>query len=167
MFELDRFKRAQHDARSGFETALGELKQGRKRGHWIWYIFPQLAGLGHSSMAAHYGLQGSAEATAYLEDAILRGRLLAAARVVAAHLASRPATALPQLMGSEIDTLKLVSSMTLFREIAQRLNRSQPSPDLQDLEKQAVTILQAAAVEGYPACQWTLRALAADDRSEL
>jgi uncharacterized protein (DUF1810 family) len=158
MFDLDRFKRAQQDSRSGFEVALGELQRGHKQSHWIWYVFPQLAGLGHSSMAVRYCLQGAAEATAYVEDALLLERLLAAVRAVAKQLESKPPRPLSELMGSDIDALKLVSSMTLFREIAHRLNESHPSQELQDLEKQATAVLQVAAAQGYPACRFTRQA---------
>ncbi len=82
MFDLDRFKRAQEQPVDGFDTALSELQAGRKRSHWIWYIFPQLAGLGHSSMAVRYGLLGTAEAAAYLRDPVLRERLLAVTNAV-------------------------------------------------------------------------------------
>jgi uncharacterized protein (DUF1810 family) len=161
MFDLDRFKRAQQDPHSGFDAALAELQRGHKQSHWIWYVFPQLAGLGHSAMAVRYGLQGAAEATAYVKDAVLRDHLLAAARAVATHLAASPSRPLSELMGSEIDALKLVSSMTLFRGIAHRLQESQPAPEWADLEHQAATILQAAAAQGYPACRFTTQALAA------
>ena len=159
VIELDRFTRAQDGTHDGFETAFSELTAGRKRSHWIWYIFPQLEGLGQSSMAVHYGLRGAAEATAYLRDAVLRDRLLRLTAIVAAHLQRTPAPALDTLMGSEIDALKLVSSMTLFKEIAHRLSQVEPLPDLSDLETQAGAILRAAAAQGYPPCAATLQYL--------
>ena len=69
-------------------------------------------------MAVRYGLQGVAEAMEYLRDAMLRGRLLVLTNALATRLQGRPAPALAELMGSEIDALKLVSSLTLFREVA-------------------------------------------------
>src|SRR5262245_45334987 len=116
-FDLDRFKRAQ-EGPGGFAAALAELEAGRKRSHWIWYVFPQLAGLGQSAMAVRYGLQGVAEARAYLVDPELRDRLLRVTNAVLAQLQHESAPALADVMGSEIDALKLVSSMTLFREVA-------------------------------------------------
>jgi uncharacterized protein (DUF1810 family) len=136
------------------------LQAGRKHSHWIWYIFPQLAGLGRSSMAARYGLQGPAEAAAYLRDSQLRECLLAVTNVLVVHLERQPATALEDLMGSEIDVLKLVSSMTLFREVARRLNQVEPSPDLAELAARADTVLRIAAGQGYPECHSTREHLA-------
>jgi uncharacterized protein (DUF1810 family) len=149
---LDRFKQAQ-DGPSGFATALGELEAGRKRGHWIWYVFPQLAGLGQSSAAILYGLQGADEAAAYLRDRVLRDRLLRVTDAVLAQLQRDPASALVDLMGSEIDAMKLVSSMTLFREVARRI-------DDRDIATRADAILRAARTEGYRECEFTLRELA-------
>src|SRR3984893_12282895 len=65
MARLDRFRDAQADTHSGFAAALGELEAGRKTGHWIWYVFPQLVGLGQSMTAVHYGLADAAEAADY------------------------------------------------------------------------------------------------------
>ena len=64
MVGLDRFKHAQEGRIDGFDSALAELKSGRKRSHWIWYVFPQLEGMGHSPMAVKYGLAGPDEAIA-------------------------------------------------------------------------------------------------------
>jgi uncharacterized protein (DUF1810 family) len=151
-FELDRFKRAQ-DGPAGFGAALAELEAGRKRSHWIWYIFPQLAGLGQSSAAIHYGLQGVDEARAYVSDPVLRDRLLRVTAAVLAQLQRGSPPRLADVMGSEIDALKLVSSMTLFREVARRV-------DDRDLAAKADAILEAAKSQGYPECEFTLRVLA-------
>jgi uncharacterized protein (DUF1810 family) len=160
MFDLDRFKRAQDRSFEGFETALGELQAGCKRSHWIWYIFPQLAGLGSSSMSARFGLEGDVEAAAYLRDALLRERLLAVTSAVAAQLQRRPPPALKDLMGSETDVLKLVSSMTLFREVARRRIEGESLPDVAELAVKADAILRVAAEQGYPECAATRRQLA-------
>jgi uncharacterized protein (DUF1810 family) len=160
MFDLDRFKRAQDRATDGFNAALGELQSGRKRGHWIWYILPQLADLGHSTMAVRYGLQGAAEATEYLRDSVLRERLLAVTATIVTHLKRQPALALEDLMGAKIDVLKLVSSMTLFREVAARLNQIEPVPELAALAANADIILRIAAAQGVPECAATQRLLA-------
>jgi uncharacterized protein (DUF1810 family) len=159
MFDLTRFKRAQERPFEGFDTALAELQAGRKQSHWIWYILPQLAGLGTSSMAVRYGLQGPAEATAYVRDSLLRERLLAVTSAIVSQLERRPAPALDELMGSAIDVRKLVSSMTLFSHIARRLTGSESSPDYGELAAQADTILRAAAEQGFPACASTRRQL--------
>jgi uncharacterized protein (DUF1810 family) len=160
MFDLDRFRDAQARSVDGFNTALAELQAGRKRSHWIWYIFPQLAGLGRSVMAVRYGLQGVPEATEYLRDAVLRGRLLVLTQALVTQLRARPAPALDALMGSQIDALKLVSSMTLFREVARRASKVDPLADYAELAANADTILSTAAAQGFAECAPTLRELA-------
>jgi len=164
MPDLERFRRAQAHPVNGFEAALNELAAGQKRGHWIWYIFPQLTGLGQSSMATTYGLNGVGEAAAYLEDTELRRRLLAAIDVVARQLRRTPRLQLEALMGSEIDAVKLVSSMTLFGAMARRLlddatNRT-AATELEAIAGGAEQILATAARQGRPACAFTLQALA-------
>jgi uncharacterized protein (DUF1810 family) len=72
---LQRFRDAQAKPHAGFAAALRELQAGRKTGHWIWYIFPQLAGLGQSPTAVYYGLAGAQEAADYLRDPVLGERL--------------------------------------------------------------------------------------------
>ena len=87
-FNLERFVEAQDtEPFAGYEQALAEMQAGLKRGHWIWYIFPQMRGLGHSPNSYLYGISGLAEAKAYLANV---------------------------LMGWEVDSMKLRSSMTLF-----------------------------------------------------
>lgn len=146
---LDRFHLAQ--ARD-FAHALDELGAGRKRSHWIWYVFPQLAGLGRSAAALAYGLQGADEAAAYLRDPVLRDRLLAAASAVRSHLDRDPPAPLRVLMGSEIDVMKLVSSMTLFREIGRRAGDDA-------IAATADAILRAAKAQGFGECEFTLTQL--------
>ncbi|MDZ4375676.1 MAG: DUF1810 domain-containing protein [Phenylobacterium sp.] len=105
-FHLARFTRAQAGV---YPAALQELRAGRKRGHWMWFIFPQLAGLGRSDMARRYGISSLAEAVAYATHPVLGARLRDA---VAAVLTS-PAPSLHALFGAP-DDLKFRSSMTLF-----------------------------------------------------
>lgn len=155
---LDRFLAAQDAAHEGYADALAEIRAGRKRGHWIWYVFPQLAGLGSSSMAQHYAIRDAAEAEAYLRDATLRGRLLEITNAVAAQL--RSGTPLPLLMGSEIDARKLVSSMTLFGAIARRLSLADAGGDEQALAVAADEILEIAGRQGYERCRFTERHIA-------
>ena len=110
-------------------------------------------------MAVEYGVVGAAEATAYLRDPVLRERLVLLTDIVAAQLRHEPAPALDELMGSEIDAQKLVSCMTLFREIARRLNKAETLPALAGFEADADAILHAAAAQGYPECAVTLQQL--------
>lgn len=105
-FDLARFVTAQAGV---FEAAIDELKAGQKRSHWMWFVFPQLKGLGHSSTAQLYGVSGLEEATCYVEHPVLGPRLeMATAAVDAGRAAS-----LRALFGSP-DDLKFRSSMTLF-----------------------------------------------------
>lgn len=106
---LDRFVFAQ---RRGHDTALSELRRGQKRSHWMWYVFPQLRGLGRSEMSWHYGIADLDEARAYLAHPVLGPRLAECAAAVLAH-ADKPAEA---IMGS-VDAGKLRSSMTLFAAV--------------------------------------------------
>jgi len=161
-FDIDRFKEAQGSGQAGFAQALGELRAGRKTSHWIWYVFPQLRGMGRSPMAVRFGLDGPAEAAAYLRDPVLAQRLATATAAARAHLAparGQPAR-LAELMGSEIDALKLVSSMTLFARVARAVNAREPRPELAALADDAEAILAAAAAERYERCAFTERQLA-------
>ena len=119
MATLQRFTSAQDAPHSGFDAALAEIRAGGKRSHWIWYIFPQLAGLGRSSIARTYAIRDLAEACDYLRDPLLRARYEEIAGVVSNQLAR--GRALEDLMGGSTDALKLVSSLTLFRAAAQNL----------------------------------------------
>ena len=108
-FNLQRFVAAQQDV---YETALAELHAGAKRSHWMWFIFPQLKGLGRSAMAEYYGLAGADEATAYAAHPVLGPRLRECAGALLPHLASRS----PEQILGPVDALKLRSSMRLFAE---------------------------------------------------
>lgn len=107
-FDLDRFVRAQ-DADGIFTVALGELHAGVKRGHWMWFVFPQVAGLGSSQMSQRYAVSGVEEARAYLAHPILRSRLLESGEA----LLGRRRRSAAEILG-EVDAAKLRSSMTLF-----------------------------------------------------
>lgn len=112
--DLRRFQQAQDNGSpSVYNSAIAELARGRKTGHWIWFVLPQLAGLGHSEMAQRYGIAGLAEARAYLDDPLLRQRLEVVISVIGEQL-SQPGQSLERLMGSDIDAVKTVSSLTLF-----------------------------------------------------
>jgi uncharacterized protein (DUF1810 family) len=159
-FDLARFHHAQNATSDGFADALRQLRAGRKTSHWIWYVFPQLRGLGGSPMAVRYGLDGPGEGAAYLADGVLAGRLIEAAAAVRAHLEPKVGSpvALEVVMGAKIDAQKLVSSMTLFAGLA-RGATSGDRPDLSTLAEHAEAILAAAAAQGYPRCSLTERAL--------
>jgi uncharacterized protein (DUF1810 family) len=152
---LDRFRRAQNAPHAGFAAALEELRAGHKTGHWIWYVFPQLQGLGRSSTAVYYGFSGAEEAADYLRDPVLGARLVTAAAAVRSHLANAPRMRLEELMGSEIDALKLVSCMTLFRHVGNVLTSADPQPRFAAMAQHADAILAAAAAQGFNACTYT------------
>jgi uncharacterized protein (DUF1810 family) len=109
-FDLGRFVEAQA---ASWPVALAELKAGRKQSHWMWFIFPQLAGLGSSPMAMRYAIQSMAEARAYLAHPVLGERLVEG---VAAMLANAGKSA--EAILGEVDALKFRSSMTLFEAAA-------------------------------------------------
>lgn len=112
---LERFLQAQEEDGS-YERALVELKAGQKTGHWIWWVFPQLKGLGSSHNSTFYGLADEAEALAYLEHPILGARYRECVEVVHGHLCKAGMSSLT-LMGSEVDVLKLRASLGLFRKV--------------------------------------------------
>lgn len=105
-YNLKRFIEAQEGV---YPVALRELREGRKRSHWMWYIFPQLKHLGHSYNAKYYGLSGVDEAAAYLAEPVLGQRL----REFSTVILNLPTDDAREVFGG-IDSLKLRSSMTLF-----------------------------------------------------
>ena len=135
--------------------ALDELRTGRKTSHWIWYVFPQLRGLGNSPAAVRYGLDGRDEAVAYLEDDDLRLRLISALEAVHDQVCAR-GVKIGDLMGSEIDALKLLSSITLFSALCE----DHEGEDRPKLSLLTADLLAAAGREGRPSCRWTLAQLA-------
>jgi uncharacterized protein (DUF1810 family) len=159
MSSLERFRTAQNSSDSGFATALAEIRAGHKRGHWIWYVFPQLKGLGASAYSQTFGIDGEREAVAYLHDSELRQRLTTIATAVADRLRSGNGASLAALMGSDVDALKLVSSMTLFRHVATKLGAAEEVDSYQELASAADSILKAAASQGYAPCAFTIRQL--------
>lgn len=109
-FDLERFVQA-HDG-GVYERALAELRAGRKRSHWMWFVFPQLAGLGRSPIAQRYAIASAAEARAYLRHPLLGPRLAECAMAVLA--ADAPDA---EAIFGPIDALKMRSSMTLFAAV--------------------------------------------------
>lgn len=110
MSDLSRFIKAQEN---DYKRALSEIRSGHKRSHWIWYIFPQIDGLGFSSTAKYYAIKDRQEAVDYLKDDLLRKRLIEISEALL-HLKSCDPG---EVMGYP-DDLKLRSSMTLFCEVA-------------------------------------------------
>ncbi len=105
-FDLQRFLDAQAPV---FADVCAELLKGDKETHWMWFIFPQIAGLGHSAMAQRYAMANRAEALAYLAHPVLGRRLVHCSEILLAH----PDKSAHQILGA-IDELKFCSSMTLF-----------------------------------------------------
>ncbi len=103
---LDRFLRAQEGI---YDTALAEIKNGRKASHWMWFIFPQIKGLGHSDTAKFYAIKDKKEAQEYLDHPVLGQRLIE----ISEELLQLHSTNAVQIFGN-IDAMKLKSSMTLF-----------------------------------------------------
>ncbi|MDE3188711.1 MAG: DUF1810 domain-containing protein [Acidobacteriota bacterium] len=111
LYQLERFVEAQAEV---FPEVVGELRAGHKRGHWMWFIFPQMKGLGRSDMAQYYGIGSLEEASAYLRHPVLGPRLLQCTQVVNAV---EGRTAL-EIFGFP-DDMKFRSSMTLFARAAE------------------------------------------------
>jgi uncharacterized protein (DUF1810 family) len=111
-YDLERFVIAQ-DASAAYASAVDELRAGRKTGHWMWFVFPQIAGLGASAMSRRYAISSLEEARRYLAHPILGARLEECARILT-ELSRRTAH---DIFGS-IDAMKLRSSMTLFARAA-------------------------------------------------
>ena len=107
-YDLQRFVDAQ-DSGGTYERALAELRAGAKRSHWMWFVFPQVAGLGRSPTAQHFAVAGLDEARAYLAHPVLGPRLVEAARA----LTALPGGDADRVLGP-VDAVKLRSSMTLF-----------------------------------------------------
>jgi uncharacterized protein (DUF1810 family) len=149
---LERFHEAQAKRSGGYDTALTEIRAGGKRSHWIWYIFPQIQGLGCSSTARTYALRDLGEARDYLRDPILRARYDEIVATVSEQL--NRGVRMEDLMGSQTDALKLVSSLTLFRAAAEQLGREDPV--YASLAGRLAASLELTSAQGYPACDFTL-----------
>ena len=128
---LERFTQAQDKTYAG---ALAELKAGRKRGHWIWWVFPQMRGLGTSEYSVFYGIADEAEAMAYLSHPVLGARYRESVAVVHGHLCQGRVDPLA-LMGSDVDVMKLRSSLGLF------VKASGNDENFQEFRTQAQAIL--------------------------
>ena len=109
-FNLERFHKAQEYS---YQVAYAEIKEGYKHSHWMWYIFPQIKGLGRSSMSEYYGITYLDEARAYLEDDVLGTRL----REICEALLKHSDKSAMDIFGG-VDSMKLKSSMTLFDKVS-------------------------------------------------
>jgi len=148
--DLERF----HDGyRDQYEQALSEIDAGRKRTHWMWFIFPQITGLGSSSTAAHYAIRDRAEAAAFLHDPTLGPGYRTLVDAVW-HQVTERGTTIRELFGRP-DDQKLVSSLTLFAGVAAELDGGWP-----DTVTKANDILDHAEQQGLPRCAATQRFLA-------
>jgi uncharacterized protein (DUF1810 family) len=121
-FDLTRFEAAQ-DGGGTYAAAVSELRAGRKLSHWMWFVFPQIGGLGRSATSRRYAIASPAEAHAYLEHPVLGPRLLECTRILA-ELSGRSAL---EIFGA-IDAMKLRSSMTLFAHAAPESSRPPAQP---------------------------------------
>ena len=108
-YDLQRFITAQEQSYDGYKQALSEMQQGRKTSHWIWYIFPQIKGLGHSYMSNYYGISCLEEAQEYLSNEVLSARL----REITNALLSHKDKTSKEILG-DVDSWKVRSCMTLF-----------------------------------------------------
>lgn len=136
-------------------TALRELEAGCKRGHWIWYVFPQLRGLGRSRHAHVYGLEGVNEARAYLRDPVLRDRYRQCLAALLGHL--QHGRSLDDVVGST-DALKVISSVTLF-QAAMRLEITDGAATGAGLPALIEQFCAWLTAHGWEPCLHTLKAI--------
>ena len=158
---LDRFKLAHESGGTAggetYETALAELRLGRKTSHWIWYVFPQGPIGGRSSTALKYQIQNLEEAEAYVADALLFGRLVEVTTILRGQLQSHVLDgvqghrALQQIMGSDIDAIKTVSCLTLFTSVV----REDSSDAVMEFQVAAEEILEMIKPD-MVSCQRTI-----------
>jgi uncharacterized protein (DUF1810 family) len=137
-YGLQRFVEAQDDA-AIYARALAELRNGRKQGHWIWFVFPQIAGLGSSPISQAYAIRSLDEARAYMSHPTLGPRLRESTEAL---LSNAPSLTAEQILGT-IDAIKVRSSMTLFTKadpteplfgkVLARFYRGEPDPETERL----------------------------------
>jgi uncharacterized protein (DUF1810 family) len=133
---------------ASYDDALAELRAGKKKTHWIWYIFPILAGLRASATAARYALKGPDAALEYLQHPVLRQRLLDAVSAVHTHVVVNGKN-LNELMGDPVDAKKVVSCCTLFAPVAAKANE-------QELAKKCQEIVDTVTTkQGFATCELT------------
>jgi uncharacterized protein (DUF1810 family) len=154
---LKRFHDAQNSS-SGYNTAVREIKAGRKTSHWIWYIFPQLKELGVSANAKFYGISDLDEACKYLQDPVLFKHYDHMVELVEQQLSH---VSLNNLMGGAVDARKFTSSITLFRGAAAYLNTTgqDKHQDFKKLEQRCDRIFNIISHQSYYPCRTTLAVL--------
>ncbi len=155
--KVERFNQAHANPTAGFDAAIGQLQAGRKVGHWVWYIFPQLEGLGKSNAAQRFALADEEDAWAYVAHPLLGARLALAFETVVQYRRT-----LHELMADPVDARKLVSSLTLFYSVCQI--HLHDADKLLAARARAITmashrLLKKAAGEGLPKCAFTLQAM--------
>lgn len=151
--DLDRFVDAQ---RGNFERILGEINAGRKQSHWMWYVLPQVAGLGLSPTSKRYAITSVAEAEALLTHPILGDRYRQIVDAVWHQVVDNGAT-IHHVFGSP-DDIKLVSSLTLFASVGHRIDP--PEPVITAFVTQADDILRVAYAQDFDRCKTTERFIA-------
>ena len=159
---LERFHEAQSKSWAGYDAALAEIQAGGKHSHWIWYIFPQIEGLGRSSTARAYAMRNLGEACAYLRDPVLRERYEEIVAAISEQLVR--GSRVEALMGGRTDALKLVSSLTLFRAAAEQLAREDPV--YFSFAERLAALLGQTGGQGYRACDFTLARIADEPPKE-
>jgi uncharacterized protein (DUF1810 family) len=142
---LKRFVVAQNQPHDGYADALAEMQAGAKQRHWMWYIFPQRRGLGHSHMAVYYGIADDTEAIAYLRHPVLGKRLAEITTCVRTQLTCIDANT---LMGTHIDVLKLASCMQLFGDISAQLSDAS-DPWIVALRHDCPQVIQLLQAQGH------------------
>lgn len=151
---LDRYHKAQNDNTYGYAHAFSEIQEGRKRSHWIWYIFPQLEILGKSPSAKLYGIKDFNEACDYLKDPVLFKRYFELIKLTEEKLKSIP---LSHLMGGFPDDRKFISSLTLFQATSNYLNSKEKDSQnkYHELYETCNRVFKQIARQGYSPCQQT------------
>lgn len=160
MSNLKRFLDIQENGNT-YNKAKREIDRGRKTSHWIWYIFPQISGMGNSSTAKKYAVADFAEACEYLKNPTLFNRYYEILSSVHSQLKQK--TDAKILMGSEIDALKLTSSLTLFEAAAEHLSQSEPQKaEYQKLAALCSDTLKILDEQNFKKCKFTLGKLSTD-----
>ncbi|MGD9702591.1 MAG: DUF1810 domain-containing protein [Acidimicrobiia bacterium] len=148
------------DVHDDVERALEEIRAGRKQTHWMWFVFPQVAGLGRSDMAHRYAIRSLDEAAAFLTHPALGSDYVRIVEEVWCQVVERGVT-IHAMFGSP-DDAKLVSSLTLFAGVVRRLDV--PGPTLTTFVTRAEDILEAASAQGFERCTTTEAFLRQDGR---
>ena len=131
MTDLTRFILAHEEK---YESALLELETGQKTSHWMWYIFPQMIGLGTSEMSIKYAITDESEAIGYLQNSLLFDHLAAVTKAIHGHVVVMNKQVI-NVLGSDIDVIKLKSSLHLFSQLAKQLRDQKFSEFIQHADE--------------------------------